>query len=63
MKATLTTTLETLYEYLDGLTGRPALPELAAKVARLPITCEDMAEFIRFSDQGYARNLVRAGPW
>jgi cysteine dioxygenase len=63
MSTTLAASLETLYEYLDGLTGRPPLPELAAQVARLQITCEDVSEFIRFSDHAYARNLMRAGTW
>jgi cysteine dioxygenase len=32
-------------------------------VARADVRCEDVADFIRFSDRQYARNLVRAGPW
>ena len=63
MSTTLTASLETLHNYLASLMGRPPLHELAAKVAQLQVTCEDVADFIRFSEQAYARNLVRAGPW
>jgi cysteine dioxygenase len=55
--------LERLIGYLDGLDGRAPLEELISQVARLDITCEDVAEFIRFSQRAYMRNLVRAGPW
>jgi cysteine dioxygenase len=55
--------LEPLVRYLDGLAGRPGLAELAAAVAPLAVDFADVAEFIRFSEQGYTRNLVRAGPW
>jgi cysteine dioxygenase len=63
MSAILTAPLATLYQYLDALQDRPPLQKLAAKVARQELTCEDVAEFIRFSDQGYTRNRVRSGPW
>ena len=63
MKAATLTALESLFEYLDGLHDRPPLAELTARVSRLQIRCEDVAEFTRFSEQGYMRNLVRAGPW
>jgi len=63
MNATTLTALEPLFEYLDGLHDRPPLAELTARVSRLQIQCEDVAEFVRFSEQGYMRNLVRAGPW
>jgi cysteine dioxygenase len=56
-------TLESLFAYLDGLKGRAALPDLTAVMAELEVDCEDFTEFIRFCDQGYARNLMRAGPW
>ena len=53
--------LEPLVRYLDGLAGRPGLAELAAAVAPLALDCADLADFVRFSEQGYVRNLVRAG--
>ena len=56
-------TLEALFTYLDRLTGRAPLGELTAEMAGLEIDCALLATFIRFSDRGYARNLVRAGPW
>jgi cysteine dioxygenase len=55
--------LKALFAYLDGLDGRPLLTTLRDQVTRLPIACEDVAEFIRFGDERYRRNLVRAGEW
>jgi len=63
MNAATITALEPLFEYLDRLQERPSLTELKAQVSRLRIECEDVAQFIRFSEQAYMRNLVRAGPW
>jgi cysteine dioxygenase len=56
-------TLETLYSYLDSLAGKAPLGELANRVANLEVRCDDFAPFIRFSDQSYTRNLVRAGQY
>jgi cysteine dioxygenase len=56
-------TLEPLFHYLDGLRTRPPLKELVAQVAALDLDADDLADFIRFSEQGYLRNLVRAGTW
>lgn len=56
-------TLEPLFRYLDGLRVRPALAELARVVTDLDIELADVAGFMRFSDLGYTRNLVRAGTW
>jgi len=56
-------TLDALVRYLDGLTGRAPLAELVSRLAGLEVTCADVADFVRFTDRGYARNLVRAGPW
>ncbi len=58
-----TTTLVELFDYLDGLEGRAALPALAAQLAQLDMSCADLEEHINFSDRSYARNLVRAGPY
>ncbi len=52
-----------MFEYLDGLKERPPLAELRARVSGLRLQCDDVVEFIRFSELGYMRNLVRAGPW
>jgi cysteine dioxygenase len=56
-------TLEALFHYLDGLRAGALLAELLVHVEALEIDCEDVAQFIRFSDRNYLRNLVRAGPW
>jgi cysteine dioxygenase len=56
-------TLERLFQYLDGLAQRPPLAELTAKVSELDIDYADIAEAVRFSEQHYMRNLLRAGTW
>jgi cysteine dioxygenase len=56
-------TLEPLFRYLDGLSGRASLAGLADAVRPLAVDCAELREFIRFSGQGYTRNLVRAGAW
>ena len=56
-------TLKSLLAYLDDLEERAPLQELTARMADLAIDCTEVAEFLRFSDRGYSRNLVRAGPW
>jgi cysteine dioxygenase len=53
--------LTALYDYLDQLEDRAPLTELTARLGRTDFTCADVAEFIRFSERGYTRNLVRAG--
>jgi cysteine dioxygenase len=55
--------VEALFRYLDGLTGRAPLAELTARLAEYEIDCDDVADFIQFSERGYARNLIRAGDW
>jgi cysteine dioxygenase len=56
-------TLGQLFEYLDALQGRATLADLASQLEPLDIVCEDVASFIRFSNRGYTRNLVRGGRW
>jgi cysteine dioxygenase len=55
--------LESLWRYLDGLHGRASVEELTAKLTELDVDSEDVAEYIRFSDRHYMRNLMRSGPW
>jgi cysteine dioxygenase len=55
--------LDTLFRYLDSLNGRAALPELLAHLDELDVDCDDVANFIRFSERTYRRNLLRSGPW
>ena len=56
-------TLDELFAYLDHLDERAPLEDLTAELRELDIDCEELAEFTRFSDRGYMRNLVRGGPW
>jgi cysteine dioxygenase len=59
----MATTLAELVDYLDHLQERPALADLLIELGQLRISCDDLTGFVRFSNQGYMRNLVRAGPW
>src|SRR5438445_3758649 len=63
MGETMAQSLSELFDYLDGLDDRASLEELTAQFRRTLVTCADVADSIRFSDRGYTRNLVRAGPW
>jgi cysteine dioxygenase len=55
--------LDSLFRYLDNLEGRAPLDELAGQLESLDIGCDDVADFVRFSERQYARNLVRGGDW
>ena len=55
--------LTNLIDYLDGLTARADLDDLEAKLQALDLTVEDVAEYARFSEKHYVRNLVRGGDW
>jgi len=56
-------TLDELFAFLDQLDDRASLHELTSELRDLDIDCDDVGEFVRFSERGYMRNLVRAGPW
>jgi cysteine dioxygenase len=56
-------TLDDLCDYLDRLDGRADLEGVVHRLRHLQIDCRDVADHILFSSQGYARNLVRTGPW
>jgi cysteine dioxygenase len=56
-------TLSDLIAFLDGLSGRAPLDELIDLLAHAEIDPAELAEHVRFSAQGYTRNLVRTGPW
>jgi cysteine dioxygenase len=56
-------TLSSLIRFLDELSHRAPLEELTRRLARLQDDCTELTPFLRFSDRGYTRNLVRAGPW
>ena len=55
--------LETLIEYLDGLTSRAPVAELKTRLAGLNITVEDVADYVHFGQDRYLRNLVHEGDW
>jgi cysteine dioxygenase len=55
--------LDALFAYLDDLNGRVPLAELTSRLTDLEIECQDVAEFICFSNKGYARNSLRKGLW
>src|SRR5262249_9892967 len=56
-------TFAALLEYLDRLRGRAPLRALAAELGELEVDCDELAEFLRFGDGNYQRNLIRAGEW
>jgi cysteine dioxygenase len=56
-------TLDAFFAYLDELDEPAALAKLIACLEELEIDCRGLAEHVRFSERGYTRNLVRAGPW
>lgn len=59
----MSSTFHDLCAYLDQLTGRALLDQLIAELARTEVCCADVQEFVRFSNRGYTRNLIRSGPW
>src|SRR5262245_32995686 len=61
--AVMTSKLDALIGYLDELSGRADLGELARRLRRLDLARADVAGWVRFSPRGYQRNLVRAGEW
>jgi cysteine dioxygenase len=55
--------LEGLFRYLDGLTARASLGDLTARLTDLDLDCDDVGDFLHFSNHHYSRNLLRAGQW
>lgn len=55
--------LDQLFAYLDKLQGQASIPELTALLNKLKITCDDVAEHVRFGDDQYRRNSIRIGRW
>jgi len=61
--ATTLASLAPLVEYLDRLTGRAPLAELAAVLERLELDPAELVDYVHFSPNHYARNLILAGEW
>lgn len=59
----MSSSLKDLCASLDQLDGRAPLDGLVAALARTDVSCADLEEFVRFSDRGYTRNLVKSGAW
>ena len=58
-----TQNLTSLLDYLDGLTERASVGELHERLSALEIGIQDVAEFVRFGNERYLRNLIRAGAY
>jgi cysteine dioxygenase len=56
-------TLQQLFDYLDSLEERAPLRQLVKELSELQVECSELKQHLVFSDQQYARNLVRKGPW
>ncbi len=52
-----------LLEYLDGLMERASIERVRSLLEESQVTQEDLADFVRFDEQHYRRNLVSIGPW
>ena len=55
--------LQPLLKYLDGLTERAPVESLDIQLRALDIDVSDLADYARFSDRQYQRNLLADGPW
>jgi cysteine dioxygenase len=53
--------LDPLFAYLDGLTGRAEVKDLDRCLKSLSITVDDVANFVRFGEDCYLRNLIKEG--
>jgi cysteine dioxygenase len=56
-------TLKDLCKYLDRLQDRADLSDLLIELNELEVDWDEIAEYVRFSERGYTRNLFRSGPW
>ncbi len=50
-----------MFRHLDTLTARPDLPRLVEELSRFDIDLDDLSTHLHFAENGYKRNLVRAG--
>lgn len=58
---TVSSPLERLLRYLDGLSCRAPAAELRERMVEAELTLEDLARWVRFCDGCYQRNLIRQG--
>src|SRR5262245_7986189 len=56
-------TLDKLFAYLDALENRVELQRLVCELSELETDCLELGKHVQFSDQHYARNLVRKSDW
>lgn len=56
-------TLESLTDYLDGLSARATVEELGARLRALEIGVDDVADYVHFGKDCYLRNLIREGAY
>jgi cysteine dioxygenase len=57
----LTDDLQAMFRHLDTLTVRPDLDRLVKELSRFEIDLDDLSGHLHFAENGYKRNLVRAG--
>src|SRR5260221_12811297 len=55
--------LDALLRYLDDMQGQASLESVKSMLVELRLTCDDVAEHVRFDTAQYQRNLVRARRW
>ena len=55
--------LAPLFDYLEALTGRATIAKLDRALRAVDVTCDDIADHLRYCDEHYQRNLIRLGKW
>ncbi len=58
----MTISLSKFFAELDRQEGQLSLDELTTRMRRLSIGLSDVSDYVRFSNDGYQRNLMRIGP-
>jgi cysteine dioxygenase len=55
--------LGALLAYLETLRGRMPQHELGEMLTQLDVTCDELVEYIHFSEDRYRRSFVQTGSW
>lgn len=55
--------LEALIQFLDNLNERLPQEQVQSRLTDLHVDCDDLAEYIHFSEERYQRNFIHTGPW